>query len=128
MKKEILVIDDNKPMRYVIQTLFRKHYKVTAVPTGLAAMNFLRQGHLPSLIIVSAELDDMANWELVKHLSLSPLYNDIPMIVISSEDEATVKANVMKYNAAEYFAKPFNPLRLIESVDTILLGSPIHKI
>lgn len=115
-------------MRNVVQTLFKKHYKVTAASTGMAAMRCLRDRQRPHLIIVSAELEDMANWELVRHLSLSPLYNEIPMIVVSSEDENTLKGNVMKYNAAEYFAKPFNPLRLIESVDTILLGSPLHKI
>jgi DNA-binding NarL/FixJ family response regulator len=45
--------------------------------------------------------------------------------VISSSDEASTKANAMKYNVAEYFTKPFNPSRLVESIDMILIGNSI---
>jgi len=128
MSKEILVIDGSKAMRFLLHTILKKHYKVVSVADGLSAMYYLRQGSLPHMIIVDPEINDMAQWELVKQLSLNNFYNQIPLVVISSDDEGTTKANAMKYNVAEYFTKPFNPSRLVESIDMILIGNHIIKV
>jgi CheY-like chemotaxis protein len=128
MRKEILVIDGNKAIRFLLQTIFRKYYKVVAVPDGISAMEYLRRSSKPHLIIASPELDDMGDWKLIRHLSLSPLYNEIPLIVISSQNEYLLRANIMKYNVAECFSKPFDPLKLIGAADAILLGNRMHKV
>lgn len=128
MKKEILIVEGNKAMRFLLHTIFKKHYKVISVPDGLSAMYSLRQANKPDLIIMDPDLSDMPDWELVKHLSLSPLYNQIPIVVVSSYDENHLRLNAMKHSVAEYYSKPFNPLKLVESVDALLMGSQIHKI
>lgn len=128
MKKEIMIVEGNKAMRFLLHTIFKKHYKVVSVPDGLSAMYALRQSNKPDLIIMDPDLSDMPDWELVKHLSLSPLYNEIPIVIISSYDENQLRANAMKHSVAEYYSKPFNPLKLVESVDALLMGSQIHKI
>jgi CheY-like chemotaxis protein len=128
MKKEILIVEGNKAMRFLLHTIFKKHYKVSSVPDGLSAMYALRQNSQPDLIIMDPDLSDMPDWELVKHLSLSPLYNQIPIVIVSSYDENLLRSNAMKHSVAEYYSKPFNPLKLVESVDSLLMGSPIHKI
>jgi CheY-like chemotaxis protein len=128
MKKEILVIEGSKAIRFLLHTIFGRHYNVVSVADGRSAMYHLRKGHRPDLIISDPELTDMQEWELVRHLSLNPLYNHIPQVVISSADEGQLRANAMKHNVAEYFTKPFNPLKLVEAVDTILLGSAMSKI
>jgi CheY-like chemotaxis protein len=128
MKKEILIVEGSKAMRFLLHTIFKKHYNVVSVPDGISAMYYLRQGHKPDLIVLDPELPDMPEWELVKHLSLSPLYNQIPLVVISSLEENQLRVNAMKHSVAEYFTKPFNPLKLVESVDVLLLGSNLHKI
>jgi DNA-binding response OmpR family regulator len=128
MKKEILIVECSKAMRFLLHTIFKKHYKVVSVPDGISAMYYLRQGNKPDLIVLDPELSDMPEWELVKHLSLSPLYNQIPLVVISSLDENQLRVNAMKNSVAEYFTKPFNPLKLVESVDMLLMGSTLHKI
>jgi CheY-like chemotaxis protein len=128
MRKEILVIDGNQAIRFLLQTIFRKYYKVVAVKDGISAMEHLRRNAKPHMIIASPELVDMGDWELIRHLSLSPLYNEIPLIVISSQPEIMLRANIMKYNVAECFSKPFDPLKLIAATDAILLGNRMHKL
>ena len=128
MRKEILVIDGNQAIRFLLQTIFRKYYKVVAVNDGISAMEHLRRNPKPHLIVASPELADMGDWDLIRHLSLSPLYNEIPLVVISSKPENMLRANIMKYNVADCFSKPFDPLRLIAATDAILLGSRMHKL
>lgn len=128
MRKEILVIDGSSAIRFLIQTIFSRHYKVVAAADGVSAMDYLRHNNKPDLIIASPELEDLGDWELIRHLSLSPMYNNIPLIVISSRPEAELRANLMKYNALDSFSKPFDPLKLIAAADAILLGSKMHRI
>lgn len=128
MKKEILVVESSKAIRFLLHTILGKHYNVVSVEDGTAAMFYLRKGSRPDLIIADPELPDMQAWELIRHLSLSPLYNHIPLVVISSADESQLRANAMKHSVAEYFTKPFNPLKIVEAVDTLMLGSTVNKI
>jgi DNA-binding NtrC family response regulator len=127
MRKEILVIDGSKAVRFLLHTILKKHYKVISVPDGLSAMHYLRQGLNPHMIILDPDIADMPDWELVKQLSLNSFYNNIPLVVISSKGENSTKANSMKYSVVEYFTKPFNPSRLVESIDMILVGNNISK-
>ena len=127
MSKEILVIEGSKAMRFLLHTILKKHYKVVSVPDGLSAMYYLKQGSLPHMIIIDPEIADMPKWELVKQISLNSFYNQVPLVVISSNDEETTKINSMKYNVIEYFTKPFNPSRLIETIDMILVGNAVTK-
>jgi CheY-like chemotaxis protein len=119
MKKQILAIDDSKAIRFLLQTVLGKDYQVITAPDGCSAMYWLSKKNLPDLIIIDAQLPDMDNWELVEQLSISGLYRDIPMIVLSSLTKNETKAKCMQYGVAEHFTKPFNPIDLQEAVNKI---------
>ena len=128
MRKEILVIDDSKAMRFMLHTILKKHYKVVSVPDGLSAMYYLRNAKQPDLIIMDPELPDFNDWELVKFLTSSHLYSAIPLMVITGENEDVTRARSVNYGVADFFLKPFNPLRLLEAVDNIMVGTKTEKI
>jgi len=119
MKKQILAIDDSKAIRFLLQTVLGKDYQVITAPDGCSAMYWLSKKNLPDLIIIDAQLPDMDNWELVEQLSISGLYRDIPMIVLSSLNNNETKAKCIQYGVAEHFTKPFNPIDLQDAVNKI---------
>ncbi len=120
MRKHILAIDDSKPIRFLLQTIFRKNYKVTTVPDGYSAMYFLQHSDIPDLIIADAELPDMKKWEFIEHLNTSSLYGNIPVMVFSTLGEEETKINCMRLGVMAYFMKPFNPVHLMETADKVL--------
>ena len=128
MRKEILVIDDSKAMRFMLHTILKKHYKVISVPDGLSAMYYLRNAQQPDLIIMDPELPDFNDWELVKYLTGNHLFSGIPLMVISGEDEESTRAKAVNCGVADFFLKPFNPLRLFEAVDNIMVNRIVEKI
>lgn len=128
MRKEILVVDDSKAIRFMLHTILRKHYKVTSVADGVSAMYYLRKQMAPDMIIMNPNLSDFPDWELVRYLSGSHLYNSIPLVVISGEDEDKTRSMADRYNVSDVFLKPFNPLSLLEAVDNILIGNLVQKI
>lgn len=119
MKKKVLAIDDSKAIRFLLQTVLGKDYQVITAPDGCSAMYWLSKKNLPDLIITDAQLPDMDNWELVEQLSISGLYRDIPMIVLSSLDQNETTAKCLQYGVAAQFTKPFNPIDLLETLNKI---------
>jgi CheY-like chemotaxis protein len=125
MRKSILVVEGNKAMRFLLHTILNKHYDVVSVPDGVSAIYSLRRNNDFSLIVMDPHVHDMPGWELVKYLKHSALYHDIPIVILSSMDENQLKSNAMKYSVEQFFSKPFNPLKFIESVDEWVMGDKV---
>lgn len=117
MKKEILVVFASKALRYLLQTMLEKHFKVIAAEDGSSALFHLTNKKQPELIITDTDLPDLESWELVEQLASSGLYQDIPMIVISSEEKNELSRKASQHGIMEYFQKPFNPVDLLACVN-----------
>ena len=117
MKKKILAIDDSKAIRFLLQTVLGKEHQVVTAPDGCTAMYWLSKRNIPDLIICDPQLPDMKDWELIDELSSSILYRSIPLMVISSLDQAETKAKCEEYKVSDFFMKPFNPVILLESIN-----------
>ena len=89
MRKEILVIDDSKAIRFMLQTILRKHYKVTSVADGVSAMYCLRKNNLPDLIIINPDLTGFSGLGTCKVSSKQPFifFNSINGFVKSTRRE-----------------------------------------
>ena len=123
MKQTILVINDSKAIRFLLQTILSKKYNVISFPDACTTMQWLLRKNIPQLIIADPQLPDCENWELISNLHNSGLYGNIPVIVLSnlSEEEMIVKATEYT-NVIKSFSQPFNPLELLEVVENMLLA------
>ncbi len=120
MKKRILVIDDSKAIRFLLQTLFSKNYQVITAADGCSAINWLSQNDLPDLIIADPHLPDMHNWELIEQLSTSGMYGSIPMIVLSALGKSETEEKCLELDIPAFFTKPFNPIELMDTVQAVI--------
>jgi PleD family two-component response regulator len=120
MKPSILVVDDSKAMRFMLQTIFAKKFKVITASDTAAAMYYLSKRNFPDVIITDNVLSDSKDWEFVSNLKNSFFYKDIPVIVLSTLSEAVTEKNCSFFKVDKYFLKPFNPIYLIDTVDTLL--------
>ena len=120
MKQTILVINDSKAIRFLLQTIFCKRYNVISFPDACSTMQWLLRKNIPHLIIADPQLPDCENWELISNLHNSGLYGNIPVIVLSnlSEEEVLVKSTEFT-NVVNSFSQPFNPLELLDVVDSM---------
>src|SRR5687768_10282844 len=123
MKQTILVINDSKAIRFLLQTILSKSFNVISFPDACSTMQWLLRKNIPQLIIADPQLPDCENWELISNLHNSGLYGNIPVIVLSnlSEEEMIVKATEYT-NVAKSFSQPFNPLELLEVVDNMVMS------
>ena len=120
MKQTILVINDSKAIRFLLQTILSKNFNVISFPDACSTMQWLLRKNIPQLIIADPQLPDCENWELISNLHNSGLYGSIPVIVLSniSEEEMIVRATEYT-NIVKSFSQPFNPLELLEVVENM---------
>lgn len=123
MKNRILVIDDSKAIRFLLQTVLGKKYQVNTASDGSSGMYQLSQKNLPDLIIADAQLPDMQDWELITYLTSSCLYGHIPVAVLSSFTKKETQLKTRELGVRQFFIKPFNPVELVKCVDALTLNN-----
>jgi len=127
MKKQILVVDDSKAIRFLLQTILSKDYQVITMPEACSAMYWLSKKNLPDLIIADPQLPDMENWELIEQLSSSGIYGNIPLLVLSALDNDETQVKCLEYGVSKYFLKPFNPVDLLSVINNLIRKQVIDK-
>jgi len=120
MKKQVLVIDNSKAIRFLLQTVLGDHCRVIAASDVFSGMYWLSKKNLPDLIIVDPSIDGVYQWDLVEQLTSSGLYGDIPVMVLSSLSKEETSKKCEELRVSSFFLKPFNPLDLVKSVKAIL--------
>ena len=126
MKQTILAVDDSKAIRFLLQSIFEKKYKIVTAADASSAMYWLSRKNIPQLIITECQLPDVDNWEFVANLKNSFLYQPVPVIVLSSQDSSEIQSKCKTYGIDYFFSKPFNPVELIELVDELLSKEKIY--
>lgn len=127
MKRKILVVTESKAIRFLLQTVLHDHYTtVTAAEAG-EAVHHISKGELPAAIVIDPELPDTEPWELVEHFKTSGLYQHIPMVVISSRDEAEISKYSIEFGIDAAFRKPFNPIDLKQRLDALIKAPAVSS-
>src|SRR5882724_10078310 len=105
MKKQILIINDSKAIRFLLQTVMENEFQVISVTDGYSAIRFLAKRNFPDLIIADSQFPDMEDWELIQHLSSNGIYNSIPIVALSGLDEGETASRCNEYGVQKFFLK-----------------------
>ena len=106
--KTILLVDD-KPIIAKMLMMNLKEYKCIYHSNPLKCIKWMQENGNPALIITDLRMPSMSGRKSVAFLKESEKYRDIPVLVLSSEDYADEKRELLEMGAAGYIVKPFNP-------------------
>lgn len=122
-QQKILIIDDEFPMRYLIEhQLRREGYEVNLAkdgPSGIKAA----QIHQPDLIVLDAMMPGMDGFEVCNEIRNDPGTNQIPIIFLTALETKEYKSKAYQVGADDYLTKPFQADELIAHVSAILRRS-----
>ncbi len=111
--KTILFIDDNISIGKILKLYLETDgNKLVYFENAPAAIDWLNQGNRPTVIITDVYMPLMSGNEFLAYLKNNPLYKDIPVIFLSSEESTRQRISAFKGGAEDYVVKPFNPLEL----------------
>jgi DNA-binding NtrC family response regulator len=121
----ILIIDDDEGMRKLLEKFVLNYCShVYSFANGLDAMQWIMQRNVPSLILTDISMPNLDGIQLLKNISQSGIYQDIPVIVISS---LAKNSGCIEQGAYAYLEKPFNPIILLETMQAALSSSEAEE-
>lgn len=127
MKRTVLVIDGNKAMRFLMQTVLGKEFQVVTASDANAALFWLSKKNTPDLMIIDPQLEEGEDWELVEYLSDSGMYGDIPKIILTALDKNLVMFKCAELNIEHFAFKPFNPIDFVKLVNAVADGKQLQS-
>lgn len=86
VRRRLMVVDDDEDIResYVL-FLESAGYEVSTAQNGVVALERLRSGSRPSLIMIDLMMPVMNGWDLRAELLADPSLADIPVVVFSGD-------------------------------------------
>ena len=116
---KILIVDDSVTMRKIISKhLISAGYNdIVEATDGADAMNKLNE---IDLVILDWNMPVMNGITFVKEVKSSPVYNNLPIIMCTTEGAQKDVLSVLKLGVSDYVVKPFKPELIIEKVRSII--------
>jgi len=127
MSAEILIIDDNSDIRFLISSLLKDlgFYIRQAANYNQALSEIDKK--LPDVAIIDVKLDkgDNDGIELLTHIKKKDI--DVPVIIISGHANIKMAVDSLKSGAFEFIQKPFDSQRLINFVNRAVENYGLKK-
>jgi two-component system chemotaxis response regulator CheY len=124
MAKTIMVVDDSATMRVSLKsTLELNGFKVDVAGDGVLALNQLRSGVKPDLIITDINMPNMGGLEFIKNLRTLPGFRFIPVLALTTESQQEKKNEAKKYGATGWLVKPVTGPDLVKVIKQVLPGA-----
>lgn len=96
MPKFILVIEDDSDIQIALQDgLDLAGFQVKVASNGQEALDLLKQGDLPCLILLDLMMPVMDGWEFRKRQENDSRIAKIPVVVVTADGHAKIKAHKM---------------------------------
>lgn len=117
----VLVVDDSRTVRMSIEYLLKSRgYEVCCAENGtdgLSKLNDLQsQGKKPSLILTDINMPNMGGLEFIGEVKKIGTFRFIPILVLTTESQDSMKMEGKKAGAAGWIVKPYQPDQLLAVV------------
>lgn len=111
--RPILIVEDDADLREMMaQLLILEGYRAEAVANGRDALEYLRRGDRPDLILLDLMMPVMDGWEFRRRQREDPALAGVPVVVLSALDHT----RAADLGGTAFLKKPLDFDRLLELV------------
>ena len=119
----VLVVDDSRATRAVLRQILKAlGFEVTEAGHGLEALERLKEMTAPDLVLVDWNMPEMNGYEFVQAVRAESDYDQIPLMMVTTETEVSQVTKALSAGANEYVMKPFTKEVILAKLD--ILGIP----
>ncbi len=116
----VLVVDDMPDNLTLMGELLGPHYRVRVTTSGERALKLATSVPPPDLILLDIMMPGMDGHAVCVALKQDPRTRDIPVIFLTSRNEAEDEQRGLELGALDYITKPISPAILLARVKTQL--------
>lgn len=111
--RSVLVVEDDDDVRDYIKGELSTYFKVLTARNGVEALDTIKGGQTPDLVVSDIKMPQMDGIELLKRLRGDDDIFDIPFILLSAIDSIEKQLQGARFGADAYLSKPFSPALLV---------------
>lgn len=105
MKQSLLIIDDEKNMRHMLESLLSRHnYSISTSPNGKEALAILGNSQF-DFILCDVRMSEMDGIQFIK--KAKPLLHQTTVIMMSAYGSVDMALEAIKEGAYDFISKPF---------------------
>ena len=108
-KPQILLVDDSEMNRLILAEILQGDYRILEAKDGRECMDALQAeaGNL-ALVLLDINMPVMDGFEVLKAMNANHTIEDIPVIMISSDDSDAAIRRSYELGASDYVNRPFD--------------------
>ena len=108
-RQKILLVDDSEMNRAILCEMLGKDYDILEAGNGQDGLELLREyGASISLMLLDIVMPMMDGFEVLNAMAKENLLDDIPVIMISSEDSDDIIRKAYELGVSDYISRPFD--------------------
>lgn len=108
-RQEILIVDDSEMNRAILSEMLGGEYKIHEASNGEECLAVLNQyGTAISLVLLDIIMPAMDGFQVLRAMSDNHWIEDIPVIMISSEDSELTVRRAYELGVSDYISRPFD--------------------
>lgn len=109
LRQQIMIVDDSEMNRAILTEILQKDYRILNAEDGEQCIEILEQkGTAISLILLDLVMPKMDGFEVLAVMNKKQWIEDIPVIMISSEDSAQFIQKAYEFGVTDYIGRPFD--------------------
>lgn len=121
--KQILIVDDEAPIREIIAVALEMAGYETIEAANAQDAHSLIIDHKPDLVLLDWMLPGTSGIELARRLKREEMTSAIPLIMLTAKGEEDNKIQGLEVGADDYITKPFSPRELVARLKAVLRRS-----
>ncbi|OOC09216.1 MULTISPECIES: response regulator [Thioalkalivibrio] len=116
----ILIIDDSPTEIHVLRTMLEKNgYSVSTAASGEEGVETAR-AQVPDLVLMDVVMPGLNGFQATRELSKQEETANVPVVVVSTKDQATDRVWAMRQGARDYITKPVTEDTLLQTIEKYL--------
>lgn len=121
--KKILLVDDSKTMLMSLESVLKKaKFDIKTATSGQEALAICPQ-FSPDLVITDLNMPGMDGIELITQLKAQPSMRFKPILMLTTESQASMRAQAKAAGATGWLVKPVAPNDLLDVLKKVLPGT-----
>lgn len=122
MAKRILIVDDEKEMRYLLTTcLQHKEFEIDEAVSGYEALQKLTDKTY-DLVLLDIMMPTVDGFEVLKQIR-ERINTDLPVVLLTALGDTEKVVQGLNLGADDYIVKPFEPRELVARIESVLRRS-----
>lgn len=120
-KPLVLIVDDSEMNRAILNEMLKDEYCILEADNGRAALDMVdRYGDELSLVLLDIVMPGVSGFEVLADLSRRSVSDNLPVIMISSEDSDDMVLRAYELGASDYISRPFDDRIVRRRVNNII--------